>query len=291
MNFVAVDLGGTRLKAGRMSHGESVPSDRLTIEHEGDWRAGLRAAIDHFGDVAEIALCVPGVVDGGRVTDLPGKLPGIESADLERELGLPVMTTNDAVAYGVGEAVHGAGRGHGRVVTVTLGTGVGVAVVEDGAPLGQGPLGGGILGGQLPLPDPGGGPEGAPTDTSGRTGTFEARCRASSLLEQVRAAADLPAAYALLRAGDPSAAQGFGTYRSWLSQGLVALALAHAPSAIVVGGGAAQPELFDGLEEAIAPHLWQGQKVSVRRAELGDSAALAGLGVLWRGPDTWRIRA
>lgn len=278
MNFVAVDLGGTRLKAGRMAHGESVPSDVLTIEHEGDWRGGLQTVLDHFGDVGELALCVPGLVDQGRVIALPGKLPGIEGEELRAVLGMPVLLTNDAVAYGVGEAVHGAGQGHERVVVVTIGTGVGVAVVEDGVPLGRGPFGGGILSGQVRLESG----EDSTTDTSGRTGTFEAHCRASSLLASVPGAKDVPQAYELLRAGDERAAKGFDEYRTWLTRGLTTLALAHAPSVIVVGGGAAQAGLLDGVEDAVAHDLWQGQTVKVRLGELGDSAALAGLGVLWR---------
>lgn len=278
MNFVAVDLGGTRLKAGRMAHGESVPSDVFVIEHGGDWRGGLQAVIDRFGDVGELALCVPGLVDQGRVVALPGKLPGIEGADFRAALGMPVLVTNDAVAYGVGEAVHGAGRGHQRVVVVTIGTGVGVAVVEDGAPLGRDPFGGGILGGQVPIASS----ERGPSDTSGRSGTFEALCRASSLAASVPGAKDVHAAYELLRSGDERAAKGFDEYRTWLTRGLTALALAHAPSVIVVGGGAAQAGLLDGVDEAIAPELWEGQRVEVRLGELGDTAALAGLGVLWR---------
>ena len=281
MKFLAVDLGGTRLKAGRMAHGESVPTDVLTLDHDGDWRGGLQTAIDHFEDVAELAVCVPGLVDGGRVIALPGKLDGIEGADLANELGMPLHLINDAVAYAVGEAVHGAGRGHDRVVVMTIGTGIGVGVVEDGAPLGRGPLGGGILGGQIPLGD-----ETGPVDTSGRRGTLEARCRASSLLAEVPAARDLPEAYELLHAGDEGAERGYAEYREWLTRGLTALALAHAPSAIVVGGGAAQPGLLDGVEAALAPHLWSGQKVRVFPAELGDAAALAGLGVLWRRAET-----
>lgn len=279
MNFVAVDLGGTRLKAGRMAHGESVPSDVFTLEHQGDWRGGLQDAIDHFGDVGELAMCVPGLVDHGRVVALPGKLQGIEGEDLRALLGMPVLVTNDALAYAVGEAVHGAGRGHDRVVVVTIGTGVGVAVVEDGAPLGRGPFGGGILGGQIRLAAD---DEQGPTDTSDRTATFEAHCRASSLLASVPAAKDVPEAYELLRSGDSGAAKGFDEYRTWLVRGLTALALVHGPSAIVVGGGAAQPGLLEGVEEAVAPELWPGQHVKVLLAELADAAALAGLGVLWR---------
>lgn len=273
---VAIDLGGTRLKAACLIDG--VPEQVVVIEHGGDWQEAVRAAADRAG-ADEIALCVPGLVDGGRVVALPGKLPGIENVDLSGALGLSVaVLVNDAAAYGIGEAVRGAGVGHSRVVVVTLGTGVGVAVVEDGGPLGRGPLGGGLLGGQLVL-----GPGGSATDTSGRTGTFEAYCRADSLVAAVPGATDVADAYARLAAGEPAAEQGFSGYRGWLVRGLTSLALAHAPSCVVVGGGAAQPGLLDGVPEALDAGLWAGQSVEVRPAVLGDAAALAGLGVLLRG--------
>lgn len=263
MTTLLVDLGGTRLKAGLEPAAVSV------VEHDGEWLPALRDAVARAG-ADEIALCVPGLVDGGRVVALPGKLAGLEGADLPVLLGVRVpVLVNDAIAYGVGES------GPGRTVVVTLGTGVGVAVLEDGRPLGQGPLGGGLLGGQLPL----GGDSGmvSGVDTSGRRGTFEAHCRADALVAAVPGAASVADAYARLAAGDPAAQQGFAAYRTWLVRGLTALALAHAPDEVVVGGGAAQPALLDGVQEAVAAGLWAGQVVAVRAAAHGDSAALLGL--------------
>lgn len=246
------DLGGTRLKTSLRGGG-----DVSAVAHEGDWLPVLRAALTSAG-ADELALCVPGIVDGGRVVSLPDKLPGLVTADLEALLGCRVpLLVNDAIAYGVGESTRGAGQGHARVVVVTLGTGVGVAVVEDGAPLGAGPYGGGLLGGRIPL--------------SGET--FEQRCSASALVASVPGSLDVASAYALGPLDD---------YRSWLVQGLAALCAAHAPSCVVVGGGAAQPGLLDGVEPALSDLLWPGLRVAVRPASLGDGAALAGLEVLLR---------
>lgn len=273
---LAIDLGGTRLKAACLVEG--VPAQVHAVEHGGRWQEAVRAAAARAG-ADEIALCVPGLVDGGRVVALPGKLPGIEHLDLAAALALPVtVLVNDAVAYGIGEAACGAGVGHSRVVVVTVGTGVGVAVIEDGQALGRGPLGGGLLGGQLVI-----GVDGDATDTSGRSGTFEAACRADSLVSAVPGAADVADAYARLAAAEPAAVQGFAAYRASLVRGLTALALAHAPSCLVVGGGGAQQGLLDGVQEALDAGLWAGQAVEVRPALLGDAAALTGLGVLLRG--------
>ena len=271
MTILAVDLGGTRLKSAVLTGG--VPGAVTAVVHGGDWLPALRTACSAAG-ATSLALCVPGVVDGGRVVSLPGKLPGIENADLTALLGLPVLlVVNDAIAYGVGAAV--ACSEHGRVVVVTLGTGVGCAVVEDGRPLGRGPFGGGLLGGQIVI-----GAQSGPIDTSGTRGTFEAHCRADSLVASVPGATDVASAYALVASGDPAAVQGFSDYRCWLVRGLAALCLAHAPDCVVVGGGAARPALLDGLEHDLRAHLWHGQSVVLRLDERGDAAALHGLGLL-----------
>ena len=269
MTILAVDLGGTRLKSAVLSGG--VPGPVTAVEHGGEWLDALREA---SAGASAVAMCVPGLVSGGRVVSLPGKLPGIENADIAGLLGLPVvLLVNDAIAYGVGAA--STCSEHGRVVVVTLGTGVGCAVVEDGMPLGRGPLGGGVLGGQVVIGNATG-----PLDTSGTRGTFEAHCRADSLVASIPGATDVASAYALVQTRDPDALQGFSDYRSWLVRGLATLCLAHAPECVVVGGGAARPELLDGLEHDLRAHLWHGQSVVLRLDTLGDAAALHGLGLL-----------
>lgn len=279
MTTLAVDLGGTRLKAGRLVDG--VPVDVVACEHGGDWLPALREVVRQAA-ADEVALCVPGIVGGGRVRSLPGKLPGIDGADLAGLLGVRVpVLVNDAVGYGIGEAVRGAGEGLSRVLVVTLGTGVGVAVVEDGEPLGRGPLGAGVLGGQLPLSG-GGLRDTAGRDTAGRTGTIEALCRADALVAHVPGADGVAAAYDALMSENPAAVQGFSRFRADLVRALTALCLAHAPDAVVVGGGAARPSLLTGVEAAVRDGLWPGQSVVVRVAVLGDAAALHGLGELVR---------
>lgn len=266
MTTLAVDLGGTRLKAAVLLDG-GVSDDVTVVAHEGRWLAALRSTVQAAG-ADEVALCVPGIVDRGRVVALPGKLAGIEGVDLVEALGvrMPVLV-NDAIAYGIGEATCGAGRGFSRVVVVTLGTGVGVAVLESGAPLGSGPFGGGLLGGQLLL---------------GADATIETRCRASAVVASVPGSADAEEAYTRLAAADPAAVQGFSKYRADLVRALTALTLAHAPDCVVVGGGAAQPRLLDGVGAGVRAGLWPGQSVVVRLAEIGDAAALHGLASLVR---------
>jgi len=242
--MLAIDLGGTRLKVGIVpggevdvvAHGAATMSDALACLSEVIGRLAPDGC-----DV--VGMCVPGTVDGHRIVALPGKLDGAVGFDLAGWLsartGGRAFVVNDAVAYAVGEAADLPGR----TVVVTIGTGVGTCVVEHGRPLGKGPLGGGTLGGQLPLTSDG------PLDTSGRAGTIEAWCRAD-------------------RVDEPG-------YADMLARGMAALCLAYAPDTLVIGGGGARPELIEQLD--LAPLLWPGQQVAVRAAQHGDAAALLGL--------------
>lgn len=265
MSTLLADLGGTRLKSGLLPADGSRVREVCGANHRGDWLGALRTLVaEHRPD--GLALCVPGLVEDGLVTALPDKLDGLVGADLPALLDLPVpLLVNDAIAYGVGEAVRGAGRSFARVVVVTLGTGLGVAVLEDGRPLGRGALGGGLLGGQLPFGD-------------GRT--LEQVCCAAAFAARAGAAHDV---WSGILDRDPVVLARVAGYRAELARALTVLCLAHAPDVVVVGGGVAQtPELLDGVQEQVRAGLWPGQTVEVRLADRVDTSALDGLAVLLR---------
>lgn len=292
MTTLAFDVGGTRLKAAVVSDGRIGPvTTRVTEGLDADAVVALLRAtgaeLASGRDVDAIGIAVPGIVDDGRVVALPGKFDGLVGRDLAGEVGAapgaPTTVVNDAIAAGVGEATSGAGAGHRRVVTMTIGTGVGTAAVEDGVPLGSGPWGGGLMGGQIPISDD----EHGPTDTNGRRGTIEARCAAVRLLDEARAAGcragDLVELLARWRAGDSAARAAVDSYRHWLQRAVVALAQAHAPTVVVVGGGPVSTDagwLIDGMTEEVRAGLWPGQQLVVVPAALGDAAALVGVAAL-----------
>lgn len=296
----AVDLGGTRCKAAAVrldAEREPCVERRLPpVPVAGlDADAALDAVVRQVEPLARsgathLALAVPGLHRDGTVLALPGKFPGLEGRDVVAEVrdatGLRCHLVNDAVAYGVGEARAGAGRGHDTVVVVTIGTGVGTTVLVAGRPVGRGPLAGGLLGGQVPISDPTG-----PTDTAGRRGTFEARCRAPRLLEGAReAGSDASTVEDVLRLaadGAPAAVAGVRQWQEWLVRGLVALAHAHGADALVVGGGPvgdvtsrAGSPLLDGVEEAVRRATWPGFDPVVVAAALGDDAGPVGAALL-----------
>src|SRR4051794_22067206 len=291
----AFDVGGTRMKVGVVTDGqvEQLPS-RVTAGLDG--AAVVDLLVDAVRDVQTrspldaVGVATPGIVDNGRVIVLPGKFPGLVGRDVAGAISdvarVPVRMVNDAIAAGVGEAALGAGAGHTRVVVMTMGTGMGVAVVEDGRPVSAGPWGGGLMGGHMPIASP----DDGPFDSNGGRGTIEALCAAERLMDAARAAgcvaADVPALLALWSSEDEAARVAVSSYRKSLEQALVALAHAHTPSLIVVGGGPVSTSpgwLLDGMTRAVARRLWQDQPCQVVPAALGDAAALVGLAALALG--------
>ena len=288
MRVLAFDVGATRLKAATVDDGNvgevtTRPTRDLSGPAVVELLVTTATELAASEGVGAVGVAVPGIVDDGKVISLAGKFEGLVGNDLAATMtaamGAPTVVVNDAVAAAVGEAVAGAGVGHQRVVMMTIGTGVGTAVVEDGRPLGTGPWGAGLMGGQIPIGDAGQGP----VDTSGHRGTIEALCAADRLLDAELGLTSVPDLLAAWERREIGAAAVVASYRRSLELALLALAQAHAPSVIVVGGGplsTATGWLLDGMTEAVSSRLWAGHELVVVPAALGDAAALAGVAAL-----------
>ena len=292
--ILTFDLGGTRLKAalvdsadGSVSRFATAPVGKTIVE-------GLEKLAELGAEVLDgsrcdgAGLCVPGLVDeAGVIRSLPGKLKGAEGYDLpgfmKSTFGCQAVIVNDAVAFGIGESVHGAGRGFNSVTVVTIGTGVGVTAVNDGVPIGGGLYPGGILAGHIPVSERTDGF----VDTNGTYDTIEALCLAQRLVDYANEAGgsfvDVADVYASHSLGHAAARAGVDRYRSLLAHSLVALAHAFAPEVIVIGGGPMTKDnpVIEGVEDAVNSRLFGSFRTKVKLSELGDTAALAGLASLW----------
>lgn len=288
--ILAFDLGGTRLKVGAVNVADGQVESLRTEDVVG----GLDGALAMLGDFGHgilkdtecqgTALCVPGLVgEDGIILSLPGKLDGIEGFDLpgllESQFSLPAMVVNDAIAYGSGEAFYGAGKSFERCVIVTIGTGVGVTVLQEGRPIATGIFGGGILGGQIPISERTSGH----ADTSGQHDTIEALCCAARIVdyanEEGGSYKSVPEVYEGFEKDDKAARAGIKTYQNHLARGLAALAHAHTPDVIVLGGGPMTKDnpILPGVEEMTNARLFGTYRTTLAVAALGDSAALSGL--------------
>jgi glucokinase len=294
--LLAFDLGGTRLIAGLVAEKRNGISGATVEDIAGRDADYVVATVGRVGrDLVAgrryrgVGLCAPGLIStAGSVLSLPGKLEGLEGFDLARwlteEFGVPAVVVNDAIAHGVGEACAGAGKNYARVVVITIGTGVGASVVQDGEPLTGGPLGGGTMGGHIPISEKVDGF----LDSNGRPDTIEAHCCARRIVDYANecgeAANSVPDVYEAYKRGSDGAAMGIEVYKQHLVRAVVALAHAHAPDVVVLGGGAMTPgnPIVDGIEPAVNDRLFGTYRIDVSVAELGEQAALWGLGHLHR---------
>ena len=133
--LIAFDIGGSRIKAARVSGGLTHPLG--AVDTPVNDLTSFAAAMAGFLDGAtSVAVSIAGVIapETGRLTvaNIPclnGKAVAVE---LTEALGMPVVVLNDADCFALAEAKRGAGRGHLNVFGIILGTGVGGGLVIDG---------------------------------------------------------------------------------------------------------------------------------------------------------------
>lgn len=141
---IAVDLGGTQIRAGlieqgRIAYRQATPTasergiDAVIASIEGVIRAIDRAA---GRDDRPVGIASPGPLDPRTGTILAA--PNLEGwynvplgERLQTALGRPVVIGNDANCAALGEYQFGAGRGVANLCYVTLSTGIGGGVIIE----------------------------------------------------------------------------------------------------------------------------------------------------------------
>jgi glucokinase len=141
---LGVDLGGTKLNVGLVDAAGrllSVHKSMINISKEpetviADISVGVEVCLSKTGQEAKaVGIGVAGQVDRkGVVRGSPNlgwrKFP--LKKKLEKQLGLPVVVTNDVNAATWGEWRYGSGRGVDDLVVLFVGTGVGGGIITGG---------------------------------------------------------------------------------------------------------------------------------------------------------------
>jgi len=135
--ILAIDVGGSGLKAALLDAGGNMVTERIRIETPElskpevlvDALAGL---VEPLGAFDYVSVGFPGVVRKGKIITAPNlgtdALQGFDLAGaLQEKLGKPVRVINDADMQG-----YGAIEGKGVEMVITLGTGFGSALFMDG---------------------------------------------------------------------------------------------------------------------------------------------------------------
>lgn len=257
---IGIDLGGTSVKYALIDN-EGVFHFQGKLPSMADVSAEavvgqLIAAVNEVKGVAEkegykiegIGIGTPGIVDSTNRIVLGGaeNIKGWENLPLanriEAETGLPALLGNDANLMGLGETMHGAGRGATHVVFLTVGTGIGGAVVIDGK-LFNGFANRGTELGHVPLIA-----NGEPC-ACGSVGCLEHYASTSALVRRFsQQIAEAGISYPndeingelivrLYKQGDKIATESLEEHCDFLGHGIAGFINIFSPQRIVIGGG------------------------------------------------------
>lgn len=305
LRFIAVDLGGTQIRAGRYTEdGELEARVAKPTKAKRGPEAVLACVQDTVrevwpeqGGVAAIGLGAPGPLDFKQgILRFAPNLPGWINVPLRQLLvdafNVPAFVGNDADVAALGEHRFGAGRGYDDLIYLTISTGVGGGMIFGGQLF----TGGNGMGGEVGhmAVDPRG-----PVCGCGNTGCVETLASGTAIARRVREriTAGEPSLLAEMvggdleqltakevndaaQQGDALACSAFDEAGMYLGAAIVSLMYLLNPSLFVLGGSVtlAGDLLFDPIRktvEARAPAVYQAQ-TRIVRAELGDDVGLRG---------------
>ena len=284
---IALDAGGTEIKAGLLKGAEIVASRRWPTQRElGPDRAvnqvllAVREMHAEFPDAKAIGLVVPGVVNAlTGVAEYSENIgwKNIPFVKLIKDLtNLPVGFGHDVRAGGVAESIYGAGRGFQNSFFMPIGTGISGAIIINGQ-LVESPYSGEI--GHLDV----------------KSG-LPCACESSGCLETVSTGPSITRAYNLrsskqltnsrevleaAQSGDLVAAEVWANAMEAIAFALTAYVDILSPEIIIIGGGVSKAgdAMLKPIEEHFDQRLTFLPRPKVVLAELGDHAGMIGAGI------------
>lgn len=139
--IIAIDLGGTKIRAGLLDGGDISQIIYEPCHADGSEEEVLKQLFSMIDSlmcpgVTAIGIGVPSVVDAvhGIVYDVVA-IPSWKEVHLkeilERKYGIPVYVDNDCNCFAIGVAKYGEAKPYANSVCITLGTGVGAGIIID----------------------------------------------------------------------------------------------------------------------------------------------------------------
>ncbi len=302
--IIAVDLGGTQIRAARFDAGLNLLQRENTLTRAAE---GPHATIERIkayiakvlpsdrSDISSIGLSSPGPLNArSGVIIAPPNLPGWVDVPLGEiiatEFELPVYIGNDANVAALAEASKGAAQGCRHIVYITVSTGIGSGVISDGR-LVTGYAGLAAELGHIPL-----------IVAPGQVSSIELEAAGPAIAKRAQAAIEAGASSRVLdfaaggridaKAVGLAAAQGDAVALECLAHagrmlglGIVSALLLYNPQIIVIGGGVSKTGelLFAPLRQAIETHILHEAFTAglrIEKAALGDDVALVGAAAL-----------
>lgn len=305
--IIGIDLGGMSAKAALLvgdqlkgkSRVETSASD--TAEQTALAIASLvlqtaEKANKQLDDIQAIGIGAPGVVDSEHGIIVSWTNFGWKNVRLaalvEKFTGKKTFLLNDANAAALGEAEYGAGKRFSDSVLLTLGTGIGSGIILGGK-LFEGFRSAGAEIGHVVIHRDG------ELCSCGRKGCFERYASASALIRFTRESmrdepnsalwkyaptaerVDGRTVFLALKEGDPVAQRVLDRYVAELGEGIVNVANALRPQAVILGGGisAEGDTLLLPLRNYVYPRLYVSTEYApfeICCAALGNDAGLYG---------------
>ena len=306
--IIAVDLGGTQIRAAAYRRGSLEPVELQRTPTKGEGLAFERMCTliqslwPQHEVVEKIVVASPGPQN--PETGVIYSAPNIKGWDnfpigpeLEKRFGVQVKIGNDANLAALGEWRFGAGQGHHHLIYMTISTGIGGAVINDGRLL-LGTRGLATeMGHVTVLP-------GGPLCGCGQHGHLEALASGPAIAryvhEQIAAgtisslqnkekitAHDGSKAAEL---GDALAIHALGRAGNYIGQALASFLHLFNPSIVIFGGGVSFSGklLIDPVKESLHKHVMDASYLTdlkIAHAALGDNAGLMGALALGLLPD------
>ncbi|MBI5351381.1 MAG: ROK family protein [Chloroflexi bacterium] len=298
--IVAVDIGGTQLRAATYKENQFQPIAQKRVETKASEPNAFSRLIKVIEDiwpqgqkVDAIGVSSPGPVDphSGVVMVTPNIKEWRDfplTAKLTEHFGVPAYLDNDANLAGLAEWKFGAGRGHHNILYLTVSTGVGGGVIIEDRIL-QGHHGLAAELGHSTLQEDG------PLCGCGQRGHLEAYSSGTGIerfvAEQLKAGRESVlnpekknSAFMISEAakqGDALSIEAYSIAGKYLGIGVANFLHAFNPSIVIFGGGVSQsgPLLFDAFEVSLKEHVIHPRYLEglvIKKAELGDDAGLLG---------------
>lgn len=309
--FIAVDLGGTQIRAALCGPDGQIFRRIARLTEAQD---GLDAVIERvfqtiteavgdtpLAEIAGIGVGAPGPINPitGVMLQAPN-LPGFDRVPLRtlisQHFGRPTFLGNDANLAALAEHRFGAGCGIRDMIYLTISTGIGSGIIVDGRILVGAEGLAAEAGHMVIVPD-------GPRCSCGATGCLEAlasgpaiaryavqriragkKSRISKMVDDNLAKVDAKTVNMAAQRGDKLAINTFQRAGTYLGIGIANLLRLFNPRVVVLGGSVtkAGPFLFDPMRaaiEAYAPPIYW-QSLSIAPAALGDDVGLLGAAAL-----------
>jgi glucokinase len=294
---IGIDLGGTNFKIAVVTSDGRILAERVTPTPDGrEWPDVQTALAENTRELLKesglaatsVGFAAPGIVDEKReYIRLAPNFPTWKNlplrAHLEKALKLPVILDNDVNAFGLAEALWGAGKGKRYLLGLAVGTGVGGAIILDGK-LYRGMHGAAAELGHILLNENG------PVCSCGKRGHLEAylgRRAFDEMATRLFPTGELPAPKRmaeLAAQGDERAREIHRYLAHYLALGCATLIHCFNPEAIVIGGGTVidSPYLFDILRAEVKQHTIEAvnEGVEILPSGLGYMAGVLGAAAL-----------